>query len=376
MTAVEVAAPTVGTASACEVVGLPRASLYRFRRPAAAPRPRPTPPRALAPVERQAVVETLHSERFIDQAPAEVHATLLDEGTYLCSPRTMYRILDSVQEIKERRNQVRRPHYAKPELLATRPNEVWSWDITKLLGPAQWTYFYLYVILDIFSRYVVGWMIAPHESAALATRLIAESCTKQGIQPDQLTVHADRGSSMRSKPVALLLADLGVTKTHSRPHVSNDNPFSEAQFKTLKYCPAFPDRFGSLEDGRAFGHSFFHWYNHEHHHSGLGFLTPAVVHYGLAEGVRERRKTVLAAVYAAHPERFVNGLPQPAELPPTVWINPIAKKKTAQDASGATIVTSDDLRVDPISHACNPSGSLIIELGATLITRPSVSQCH
>jgi putative transposase len=207
------------------------------------------------------------------------------------------------------------PHYAAPELLATRPNDVWSWDITKLLGPAKWTYFYLYVILDIFSRYVVGWMLAPRESAVLAERLIGETCTKQGIAPGHLTVHADRGSAMTSKPVALLLADLGVTKTHSRPQVSNDNPFSEAQFKTLKYCPAFPDRFGSLEDARAFCHTFFRWYNHEHHHSGLGFLPPAVVHHGLAARVHAQRTRVLAAAYAAHPERFVNWTPKPAGLP-------------------------------------------------------------
>jgi putative transposase len=233
MTAVEDAAASMRTAPACRALGLPRASLYRGRHPVEAAPPRPTPPRALYPVERQGVLDLLHA-RFVDQAPAQVHATLLDEGTYLCSPRTMYRILDDAHEIKERRNQVRHPHYAAPELLATRPNEVWSWDITKLLGPAKWTYFYLYVILDIFSRYVVGWMLAPHESAALAERLIAETCAKHDIPPGQLTLHADRGSSMRSKPVALLLADLGVTRTHSRPHVSNDNPFSEAQFKTLK----------------------------------------------------------------------------------------------------------------------------------------------
>jgi putative transposase len=301
---------------------------------------------------------------------------LLDEGTYLCSPRTMYRILDAAHEIKERRNQVRRPHYAAPELLATRPNEVWSWDITKLLGPAKWTYFYLYVILDIFSRYVVGWMLAPHESAALAEHLIAETCAKHGIQPGQLTLHADRGSSMRSKPVALLLADLAVTKTHSRPHVSNDNPFSEAQFKTLKYSPLFPERFGSLEDGRAFGQDFFQWYNHEHRHSGLGFLTPAVVHYGVAAAVREQRERVLAEAYAAHPERFVKGRPHPADLPQAVWINPPAKKSTAQDAPGSTIVTSHDLRVDGISDLFGPRTSMITGADARLITAPSVSQCH
>jgi putative transposase len=376
MQAIETASGTLRTAAACEALGMSRASVYRRRQPARAPAPRPAPPRALDPLERQAVLETLHSERFIDQAPAQVHATLLDEGTYVCSPRTMYRLLDAAHEIKERRDQVRRPHYVAPELLATRPNEVWSWDITKLLGPAKWTYFYLYVILDIFSRYVVGWMLAPHESAVLAERLIAETCAKQGIVPGQLTVHADRGAAMTSKPVALLLADLGVVKTHSRPHVSNDNPFSEAQFKTLKYCPQFPERFGSLEDGRAFGQAFFAWYNTAHHHSGLGFLTPAVVHYGVAAAVREQRQHVLTAAYAAHPERFVKGRPHPADLPQAVWINPPAKKSTAQDAPGLTIAAAHDLRVNRISDSFGRTGSLIIGAGATLITAPSVSQCH
>ena len=375
MTAVEQVATSIGAAPACRVLGVPRASLYRGRRPAAVARPRPAPPRALDAVERHDVLELLHT-RFIDQAPAQVQATLLDEGTYLCSTRTMYRLLDAADEVKERRDQVRRPHYAAPELLATRPNEVWSWDITKLLGPAKWTYFYLYVILDIFSRYVVGLMLAPHESAALAERLIKETCAKQGIAPGQLTLHADRGSSMRSKPVALLLADLGVTKTHSRPHVSNDNPFSEAQFKTLKYCPQFPERFGSIEDGRAFGQIFFRWYNEEHRHSGLGFLTPAVVHFDRAARVRDHRHAVLAAAYAAHPERFVKGRPQPADLPTAVWINPPAKKTAAQDAPGTTIVNVDDPSVDPISTADDHDDVTMIDLSATLITSPLVSQCH
>jgi len=295
----------------------------------------------------------------MDQAPAQVHATLLDEGTYLCAPRTMYRILDSAQEVKERRNQVRRPRYVKPELLATGPNQVWSWDITKLMGPAKWTYFYLYVILDIFSRYVVGWMVTPRESAALAEGLIAETYDKQGIQKGQLTLHADRGSSMKSKPVALLLADLGVVKTHSRPQVSNDNPFSESQFKTLKYRPDFPERFGSVEHGRAFGHVFFTWYNDHHHHSALGFLTPGVVHYGRAHGVRKKRKQVLTAAYAARPERFVRGRPQPPELPQAVWINP-PEKKTHQDAPGSTQTTPADLRVDSICRTYSPSVHSVI----------------
>ncbi len=375
MGAVTDATPTLGAAPACRVLGLSRASLYRGRRPATVVRPRPTPPRALTVVERQGVLDLLHT-RFVDQAPAQMHATLLDEGTYLCSPRTMYRVLDAAHEIKERRDQVRRPHDAAPELLATRPNEVWSWDITKLLGPVKWTYFYLYVILDIFSRYVVGWMLAPRESAALAERLIAETCAKHGILPGQLTLHAARGGAMRSKPVALLLADLGVTKTHGRPQVSNDNPFSEAQFKTLKYCPQFPERFGSIEDGRAFGQVFFPWYNQQHRHSGLGFLTPAVVHFGQAVAVRTQRQQVLAAAYAAHPERFVNGRPHAADLPTAVWINPPAKKSTAQEAPGTTIVTADDLWVDRIRDANGHSAVVTLDGIATLITSTLVSQCH
>ena len=235
-------AETVGRAAACRALAMPRASLYRSQRPPASPRPRPTPPRALTHQQRQAVRDYLHSERFRDKAPAEIYATLLDEGVFLCSVRTMHRILAESGELKERRNQLRHPQYKKPELLATGSNQVWSWDITKLLGPAKWTYFHLYVILDIFSRYVVGWMVAPRESAELAKRLIADTCQKQGIVAGDLTIHADRGTSMTSKPVALLMADLGVTKTHSRPHVSDDNPYSESQFKTLKYRPEFPDR--------------------------------------------------------------------------------------------------------------------------------------
>jgi putative transposase len=264
----------------------------------------------------------LHEPRFVNLAPAEVYATLLDEGRYLCSERTMYRMLAAHQEVGERRNQLRHPHYAAPELLARRPNELWSWDITKLLGPAKWTYFYLYVMLDVFSRYVVGWMVAHRESATLAEQFIRETCARQGIERDQLTLHADRGPAMTSKPVAFLLADLGITKTHSRPHVSNDNPFSEAQFKTLKYRPDFPARFGSIQDARAQGHIFFPWYNTEHHHAGLGLLTPADVHHGLAEQRVASRATVLAAAYTAHPERFSAGQPHPPARPTEVWINP------------------------------------------------------
>jgi len=274
------------------------------------------------PEERQAVLDVLHSDRFVDLAPAQIWAQLLEENKYLCSVRTMYRILAAHAELRERRNQLRHPTYAKPELLATRPNEVWSWDITKLKGPVKWTYFYLYVILDIYSRYVVGWMVADREAASLAKRLIEESCENQQIEPGQLTIHADRGPSMTSKPVALLLADLGATKSHSRPHVSNDNPFSEAHFKTVKYRPEFPDRFGCIEDSRGFNRDLFDWYNNEHYHSGLNLLTPAMVHYGQADEIIRHRQQVLDCAYEHHPERFVNKRPEVLGPPKEVWINP------------------------------------------------------
>jgi putative transposase len=313
----------VGIATACAGLGVSRASYYRQQQPKISePKPRTKPVRALSQEERQQVLEVLHSERFIDQSPAEVYATLLDEGIYLCSIRTLYRILAEHSEVKERRHQLRHPNYKKPELLATTPNQLWSWDITKLYGPAKWTYFYLCVILDVFSRYVVGWMVAHRESATLAERLIEQTCQKQQIQPDQLILHADRGSSMTSKAVALLLSDLGVTKTHSRPYVSNDNPFSEAQFKTLKYQPQFPQQFGSIEDARSFCQSFFSWYNHDHHHSGIGLLTPAMLHHGQADAIDRQRQQVLQTAYQTHPERFVHGLPHPPAVPTEVWINP------------------------------------------------------
>jgi putative transposase len=323
MGAVQELSGSVGIAPACRVLGIPRIGVYRRRQPqrTTPTSPHRKPPNALAIQERQAVIETLHSDRFVDKAPREVYATLLDENSYLCSIRTMYRILAGEGEVRERRNQVRRPVYKKPELLATGPNQVYSWDITKLRGPIKWSYFHLYVILDIFSRYVVGWMVATRESALLAERLIKDTLIKQGIERNQLTIHADRGSSMRSKTVAQLLADMGVTKSHSRPQVSDDNPYSEAQFKTLKYCPEFPERFGSPEDARAFCCRFFPWYNDEHHHTGIGLLTPKMVHYGQAEDVIERRRVVLEAAYHKHPERFFNGLPKSQELPSAAWIN-------------------------------------------------------
>jgi putative transposase len=325
MDAVEVLAPDVGTKSACKAFGISRAGLYRRRVINAAPRlvkKRSAPPRALSEPEKQDVLETLHSERFQDMAPHEVYATLLDEERYLCSIRTMYRILEENTEVKERRNQLRHPDYKKPELLATGPNQVWSWDITKLLGPVKWSYFHLYVILDIFSRYVVGWMVAPCESATLAKQLIGETCSKQNIQKEQLTIHADRGSSMKSKPVAFLMADLGITKTHSRPYTSDDNPFSEAQFKTLKYRPDFPDRFGCIEDARQFCRAFFPWYNNEHKHTGINLLSPTDVHHGEAESIIASRQIVLNTAYALHPERFVRKMPEHKPMQQAVWINP------------------------------------------------------
>lgn len=349
MTACQQLAPEAGTASACLAMGIARATFYRRRYPKTAvevgPRSRPKPGRALKPEERQQVLDVLHTDRFVDHAPAAVYATLLDEGTYLCSVRTMYRVLDAAEEVRERRDQARHPAYKAPELLATGANQVWSWDITKLLGPAKWTYYYLYVILDIFSRYVVGWMIAYRESAALAQRLIQETCEKQAVLPGRLTIHADRGSSMTSKAVACLLADLGVTKTHSRPHVSDDNPYSESQFKTLKYRPDFPDRFGSIQDARDFCQRFFSWYNGEHRHSGIGLLTPEAVHYGRAELVTKQRELVLAGAFGKHPERFVRGTPRPPQPPEAAWIN---KPKSVSSGSDL-IATSEEISKQGVS---------------------------
>jgi len=313
---------------ACIALGVARSSVYRFFRRKENPAPAREAPkqmRALSKEERQQVLDTLNSERFVDMAPAEVYATLLDEDTYLCSTRTMYRILEANKEVRERRNQASHAHHEKPELLARRPNELWSWDITKLKGPAKWNYFYLYVILDVFSRYVVGWMVAHRESAQLAKRLISETIAKQEADPNSLTIHADRGSSMKSKCVAMLLSDLGVTKTHSRPYTSNDNPFSESQFKTMKYRPDFPKNFGCIQDARGFCGGFFDWYNNEHHHSGIALLTPEVVHYGLAEEVIANRNVTLERAYQLHPERFVRKQPEPPRLPEAVWINPPAE---------------------------------------------------
>ena len=336
MAAMDQLTPIAGVKRACQVLAVPRASWYRRLRCQQSPLAAPSPEkgqrhsaRALSENEQSTVLACLHEERFQDCSPAQVYAALLDQGRYHCSIRTMYRLLEASGESRERRDQLTHPPYQKPELLATEANQLWSWDITKLRGPVKWTAYHLYVILDVFSRYVVGWMIAYRESAVLAKRLIEHTCLKQNIVPGQLTVHADRGSSMKSKPVALLLADLGVVKTHSRPHVSDDNPYSESQFRTLKYRPGFPDRFGSIEDARGFCQSFFQWYNHQHHHSGLGLMTPAMVHHGQAAHILAHRQVVLDAAFQAHPERFVRKPPRPPELPSQVWINrPSSEEKT------------------------------------------------
>jgi putative transposase len=314
------------TAAACSALGISRASVHRHRvagaRPPAAPRPRPKPRRALGTDERLAVRDLLREPHFVDLAPAEIYATLLDQGIYLCSIRTMYRILNEHDEVRERRRQLRHPIYQKPELLALGANQVWSWDITKLMGPAKWTYFYLYVIIDIFSRRVVGWCVADAETAGLFKPLFEETLAKHLVSPGTLTLHADRGAAMKAKATALMLADLGVTKSHSRPYTSNDNPFSESHFKTLKYQPEFPKRFGCIEDAKAFCRRFFEWYNRDHHHAGLGLMTPDQVHYGQADAIYAARQETLEFAAHANPERFVNKAPQPPAKPTATWINP------------------------------------------------------
>ena len=345
---------TQGVVAACEQLGVPRSSLYRLRQveqePAAA-LPRPTPARALSVEERGEVLAVLNSEAYQDQAPREVYAALLDSGIYLSSWRTMYRILAEDGKVQERRNQLRRPNYTRPELLATAPNQLWTWDITKLRGPVRGRYYYLYVIIDVFSRYVVGWMLAEQESASLAQELIAQSCASQGIQPDQLTIHADNGGAMTAQSVAQLMQDLRVNKSHSRPHVPDDNPFSEAQFKTLKYNAAFPGEFSALIDARQWLEAFFTWYNHEHHHTGIGLFTPAAVHTGQAVSVQQQREAVMQHAYAAHPERFVKGAPILPPLPTAVWINPprqAGEPITPSDQCNGQADTNDVTLVIPV----------------------------
>ena len=327
MRTAEEVASELGVSVACDLLSVSRATLY-YRRHAASRTNEPNQlarqaqPRALSAQNRSLVLETLNSECFVDQAPRQVYAALLDEGVYHCSVRTMYRILAAADQVRERRDQLSHPAYSAPQLLATAPNQVWSWDITKLLGPVKWSYFYLYVVLDIFSRYVVGWMLAQRESGLLASRLIDDTSAKQMIKPDQLTLHSDRGPAMKSGLLAGLLADLGITKTHSRPHVSNDNPFSESQFRTLKYRPQFPNRFESFEQAHSLCRDLFHWYNTEHHHTALGLHTPENVHYGRAVIINEARQRVLLNAYENHPERFVKGPPRSPAIPTAVWINP------------------------------------------------------
>ena len=337
MAGVQELTPALGSGAACRALGLwrgaparQRARLHRmaFVGPLARRAARPSPPLALDTQERQELLATLNGERFADTAPAAVHATLLDEGRYLGSVRTMYRLLAANGgSSRERRDQLIHPAYTKPELLATAPNQVWSWDITKLKGPAKWTCFHLYVILDIFSRYVVGWLIALRESAELAEQLIAQTVARHAVLPGTLTLHADRGASMRSKPVAALLVDLDIAKSHSRPHVSDDNPYSESQFKTMKYRPDFPQRFGCIEDARAHCQAFFPWYNTMHRHSGIGYMAPHAVHHGQADALLITRQASLDAAFLAHPNRFKNTKPQPHALPTAAWINPPPQEK-------------------------------------------------
>ena len=337
MVGVQELIPALGNAGACRAMGVwrgaparcaKRAHRLAFVGPPCSPKPaRPASPLALTETERTLVLETLCSERFADTSPAAAHATLLDEGTYLGSVRTMYRVLAANFSSAEHRNQRSHPVYAKPELLALAPNQVWSWDITKLKGPFKWTCFHLYVILDIFSRYVVGWMIAPRESAELAKHLIAETVARHDVSPGMLTLHADRGTSMRSKPVVSLLVDLEVAKSHSRPYTSDDNPFSESQFKTMKYRPDFPERFGSLEDARSHCQAFFAWYNNQHRHSGIGYMTPHSVHYGQAQTLLAARQATLDTAFSATPNRFKGVRPCQKPLPTAVWINPPIEKK-------------------------------------------------
>jgi len=381
MESAEQLSPIVGTLSACQALEVSRASLYRKWSQAKAPvqetKQRAKPSHALSEEERQAVLDVLHCERFVDKAPQEIYSCLLDEEIYLCSISTMYRILRSEGEVRERRNQLRHPKYKKPELLATGPNQVWSWDITKLKGPVKWTYFYLYVILDIFSRYVVGWMVAHRESAQLAKRLMSESCRKQQIEEGQLTIHSDRGPSMKSKAVALMLSDLGVTKTHSRPYVSDDNPFSESQFKTLKYRPEFPELFGCIQDARSFCSPFFQWYNQEHYHSGVAMLTPEIVHYGQSAQIIEKRSQTLLTAYGTHPERFRGKIPTPTQLPKAVWINPPSFKKSEEKKDSSTGLIEMHVVISKQDVGANPQQ---LESGApargTVCPSPTISDEH
>lgn len=313
-----------------------RSSFYRQKNPRISTsvlKKEKTVPRALTKAEKAKVVEVLHEERFMDKSPYQIYAKLLDERTYVGSVSTMYRCLRSLNELKERRNFLRHPQYKKPELLAQRPNQVWSWDITKLKGPVKGCYYHLYVILDIFSRHVVGWLVAQRESGELAEKLIEKTCKRQRIQREELIIHSDRGSAMTSQTVAGLLDLLDIKASFNRPHVSDDNPYSESQFKTMKYSPEFPERFGSIQDARIFLTNCFDFYNNEHYHSGIAYLTPAMIHYGESGEVIQKRQEVLLFAYAQHPERFVNGIPIPAKPPSEVWINPPKQAEEKEELS-------------------------------------------
>jgi putative transposase len=349
----------VGLVGACQALGVPRSWYYRQQAPpTVAKQPggsRPTPANGLNQEEKKEVRAVLNSQRFCDEPPREVYATLLDEGKYLCHWRTMYRILEEHGEVGDRRGQRQHASYARPELVARAPNEIWSWDISFLAGPGRRTFYYLYNILDIFSRYVVGWMIASAESSQWAQAFIEATWAKQNISREQgssrggaLTLHSDRGSAMRANGVAELLARLGVTRSHSRPHTPNDNPFSEAQFKTLKYHPTFPEEFADIEEARSWAREFFQWYNHQHHHVALGLLTPAVVHSGRAAAIIALRQQVLDEAYVRHPERFANGAPQASHLPQEVWINP--PEETA--FTGAASVFSEPAEQTASRNGC------------------------
>jgi putative transposase len=310
-----------GVLAACDALGVSRATFYRARKPQKSKAARPTPKRALCEAERQAVLAVCHSEEFVDRPPATIHATLADRGTYLCSARTMYRILDAAAEVKERRKQATHPVYVKPELCALAPNQVWSWDITDLKGPVRGSRYKLYVTIDLFSRLVVGWTLQYKEDEEIAKEFHRQNYIRHGIRPGDLIQHSDNGAAMISNTVNQLLIDLGVARSRSRPHVSDDNPYSESQFKTLKYSPGFPERFGSIEDARSFCRRYFHWYNHKHRHSGIGMMTPASVHEGRAEAIYEARQVVLDLAFQSHPERFTKGRPKPPALPGPAWIN-------------------------------------------------------
>ena len=323
-------APIVGVAAACLALCMSRSRYYRAQKPKPEPTPRPRPARALSDDERAKVLATLDSDAFMDKAPAQVFAKLLEDGEYLCSVRTMYRVLAANDQVRERRAQRQQPTYTKPQLVATAPNQVWTGDITKLPGPTKGTYFALYVILDLYSRYIVGWQVALRESAAVYQDLVKACCKDQGVVPEQLTIHSDRGSPMTAKSTALLYVDLGIAKSHSRPYTSNDNPYSEANFRTLKYRPDMPDQLGSVEHARQVVNALVDWYNDDHYHVGLALMHPADVHFGRTADIIAARQRVLDAAHAAHPERFVTGRPIQKAPPPAAWINPPATEVVAQ----------------------------------------------